>query len=324
MLSGLGLSGGLFLGWGIGANDSANIFGTAVATNSIRYKTAVTLLAVFVVIGALFEGSRLYSSYSFSESATTIEMALVCTFGAALTVLALTYLGLPGSTSQAAVGGIMGIAILTSGMGGANWGKLGGWVCCWLLNPLGSAIIAFACMKIVGPLIHRFVTNLELLNMIYKIGLIVFGCYGAYSLGANNVVVTTGPFYHAGLFGDPSLHRAAVIAAVIGSLSIGVGAITYSKKVMRTVGKGITVLDPFSALVAVLSHSLAMHFFTQLHVPVSSSQAIVGAVAGVGLSKGMRTINSKILITIILAWFLTPLVAAFISIGTAYLFGVGG
>jgi PiT family inorganic phosphate transporter len=322
LIWGTRLFSGLFLGWGIGANDSANIFGAAVATNSVRYKTATILIAIFVILGSVFEGAKLYHGYSFADTTTTMEMAFICTLGAALTVLTLTYFGLPGSTSQAAVGGVMGIAILSSGMGGANWEKLGEWACCWLLNPLGSAVVAFLCIRFVGPLIQRFVRNIGLLNMIYKTGLVVFGCYGAYSLGANNVVVTTGPFFQAGLFGDPSLHSVAVVAAAVGGVSIAIGALTYSKKVMMTVGKGITALDPFSALVAVLAHSLAMHFFTQLHVPVSSSQAIVGAVAGVGLSKGMRTVNSKMLWSIIIAWVLTPVAAAILSLLLALLFGV--
>lgn len=326
LFSGLGLTGGLFLGWGIGANDSANIFGAAVATNSVRYRTAIILISVFAIIGAVYAGSTLYKehSYKFSDDKLTMEMAVVCTFGAALTVLALTYLGLPGSTSQAAVGGIMGIAVLSSGMGGVDWARLGKFLACWLLNPLGSAIVAFIIMRYIGPLIHRLVKNIGLLNLIYKIGLIVFGSYGAYTLGANNVIVTTGPFHDAGFFGDPETWSAARIAALVGGASIAVGAITYSKKVMMTVGKGITALDPFTALVAVFSHSVAMDFFTHLHVPVSSSQAIVGAIAGVGLSKGMRTINSKMLFTILLAWVMTPVVAAILSVGLALVFGVGG
>lgn len=317
------LFGGLFLGWGIGANDSANIFGTAVATNSVRFKTAVILIAVFAILGAVYEGPYLYKGYTFSDS-VTMSSAFICTLGAALTVLVLTYLGLPSSTSQAAVGGVMGVAILSSGVAGAQWGKLGGWACCWVLNPLGAAAISFLAMRILGPLLSRSVKRITLLNMIYKAGLIVFGCYGAYTLGANNVVVTTGPFFHAGFFGGPHIHRAAVIAALVGGISIAVGAITYSRKVMMTVGKGITALDPFSALVAVLAHSIAMHIFTHLHVPVSSSQAIVGGVVGVGLSKGMRTVNAKMLSTILMAWALTPVVAAFISIGLNYGMGFIG
>jgi PiT family inorganic phosphate transporter len=288
------------------------------------------LIAIFAIVGSMVEGPKLYPGYKFADAredlgeSAKLNLAFVCTFAAALTVLGLTYLGLPVSCSQAAVGGLMGVAILSRGIGGAQWGKLGVWACCWVLNPIGAGIVAYAVVKIIGPLLNRFVRRVALLNLIYKIGLIIFGCYGAYSLGANNVVVSTGPFYQAGFFGDPSLHKAAVIAAGIGGASIALGALTYSKKVMMTVGQGITALDPFSALVAVLAHSIAMHFFTELHVPVSSSQAIVGAVAGVGLTKGMRTMNRKTLWTIFSAWLLTPFIAGTAAVFIAYVMGVRG
>ena len=321
------LFGGLFLGWGIGANDSANIFGTAVATNSVRYKTAVILIAIFAIIGAVVEGPKLYPGYRFDEGTTiTMTLAFVCTFAAALTVLGLTYLGLPVSCSQAAVGGLMGIAILGSGLGGANWVKLGGWACCWVLNPIGAAVVAFLVVKFVGALLNRWVRRIDILDRVYKTGLLVFGCYGAFTLGANNVVVSTGPFFQAGLFGDPARYQAnhaALIAAALGGASIAIGALTYSRKVMMTVGQGITLLDPFSALVAVLAHSVAMHIFTEFHVPVSSSQAIVGAVAGIGFSKGMNTMNSKTLLTIFSAWLLTPFISAAISVAIAWGMGMG-
>lgn len=312
------LLGGLFLGWGVGANNSADIFGTAVATNSIRYRTAIILIAIFVALGAIVEGPKLYHGYRFSTT-ITMTLAFAATAGAALTISILTYLSLPASASQAAVGGVMGIAIWANGMGGADWGKLVVWGCCWVLTPLASGCIAFLLMKFVGPLIQRHIKNVEILNLIYKIGFIIIGCYAAYTLGGNNVVVTTGPFFQAGLFGDPSRHWPAVIAASFGAVSISVGALTYARKVMRTVGHGITALDPFSALVAVLSHAIAIHLSTQFHIPVSSAQATVGAVAGVGFSKGMRTVNSKMLWMIFGGWVVTPLASAFLAVGLAAL-----
>lgn len=312
------LLGGLFLGWGIGANNSADIFGTAVATHSIRYKTAIILIAIFVALGAIVEGPKLYHDYHFSTT-ITMTLAFVATMSAAVTIGLLTYLSLPASASQAAVGGVMGIAIWANGMGGADWGKLGVWTCCWVLSPLAAASIAFLLMKGVGPLIRRNVRNVEFLNFIYKIGFIIIGCYAAYTLGGNNVVVTTGPFFQAGLFGDPSRYWPAVIAASFGALSISFGALTYARKVMRTVGHEITALDPFSALVAVLSHAIAIHLSTQFHIPVSSAQATVGAVAGVGFSKGMRTVNSKMLWMIFGGWVVTPLASALLAIGLAAL-----
>jgi len=160
--------------------------------------------------------------------------------------------------------------------------------------------------------LNQLIRNSLVKDRLIKIGLLVFGCYGAYALGANNVVVTTAPYYHAGMFGAMGT-KAAHWAAAIGGVSIAVGALTYSRRVMATIGKKITPLDPLSALVVVLTHSLALHLFTQVNVPVSSSQAVVGAVIGVGLCHGSNTINKTTLAKIFAGWLATPLIAAVLA-----------
>ena len=88
---------------------------------------------------------------------------------------------------------------------------------------------------------------------------------------------------------------------------------------MVTIGKKITPLDSFSALVVVLVHSLTLHFFTQLGIPVSSSHAVVGAVIGVGLLNGSETVNRKTLLKIFIGWITTPLIAGILAYSAALL-----
>jgi PiT family inorganic phosphate transporter len=82
---------------------------------------------------------------------------------------------------------------------------------------------------------------------------------------------------------------------------------------MMTVGKGIAPLDPFTAFVTVLAGGLTLHIFTQVGIPVSSSQAIVGAVVGVGMVGGIRTVSPRMLMRIGLGWLLTPVSAGLLS-----------
>jgi PiT family inorganic phosphate transporter len=96
-------------------------------------------------------------------------------------------------------------------------------------------------------------------------------------------------------------------------VSIALGVLTYSRKVMNTVGKGIVPLDPFSALVVVLAQALTLHLFTQVGVPVSSTQAVVGAVVGIGLIGDTRTINSTTLLKISVGWVITPALAGLVA-----------
>jgi PiT family inorganic phosphate transporter len=139
-----------------------------------------------------------------------------------------------------------------------------------------------------------------------RIGFYLVGIYGAYALGANNVANTTGVFFKAGMI-------SAKMAAVIGGLSIGLGVLTYSKRVMSTVGRGITQMSEFAALIAVLGQDITVHIFAWIGVPVSTSQAIVGAVIGVGFVKSSRAINLKVVAKIMLGWLSTPAAAFLIT-----------
>ena len=316
--AGYKIFGGLYLGWGIGANDSANIFGPAVATHSVRFRTAVILIAIFVIVGSIVEGPKLFDYMEFSAAAGA-NLALATTLAAALTITIITYLAIPTSTSQAAVGAFMGSAIATSGIHAVQWGKFLTMLSCWILNPIICIIISIILLKSLGYIFSRTIKNTIVRGKIIKLGLIFFGCYGAYALGANNVVVTTAPYYHAGMFGAVGERSSALWAATIGGFSIALGALTYSRRVMHTVGRKITPLDPFSALVVVLTHALALHFFTQLNVPVSSSQAVVGAVLGVGLIHGSETIDKRTIGKILLGWVITPGIATVLAFLVALL-----
>jgi PiT family inorganic phosphate transporter len=87
---------------------------------------------------------------------------------------------------------------------------------------------------------------------------------------------------------------------------------------METVGKKLVQLDPFSALVVVLALAITMHIYTIVGVPVSSSQAVVGGVLGIGIIKGVQTVNRRTLINILLAWLLTPLLSCLMALAIFY------
>ena len=89
---------------------------------------------------------------------------------------------------------------------------------------------------------------------------------------------------------------------------------------MFTVGSRLVQLDAFSALVAVMAMAATVHFYAQFGVPVSTSQAIVGAVLGIGLFKGVKTINRRIVASIFFGWLCTPLIAALVCWTTARIF----
>ena len=311
--------GGVYLGWGVGANDTANIFGPAVATDAMRYRSAVILAAVFILIGSIVEGPGLMDSVGgvagteFAVSGLNLgDLAFFSALSAALTITVLTYLSVPASTSQASIGSIMGIGIALQGLAGAEWEAFMRMFAVWVLNPLITAFVVYALYRVLAPAVNYFIRSDILYNRVFRALLVLSGSYGAYTLGASHAAITTAPFLISGVFGDPHSRAAAFRAAAVGGIGMSLGVITYSRKVMETIGRKITVLDPFSAFVCVLGSALTVHFCKVIGVPVSTSQAMVGAVTGVGLIKGARTINLQSLRFIFAGWVMTPVAGAFL------------
>ena len=286
---------GAFLGWGLGANDSANIFGTAVSSRMISYRLAVILISVFSILGAWVMGVNGVETLQ-GITILSSESAIQVTLAAAICVLIFTKLSVPISTSQALGGAIFTLAAMNGHLDSAIFVKI---ISSWIATPIGGAIISVICYHFFSLILRKLELDIYKTDRFLRVGLIVCGCYGAFSLGANNVA-------NSAMVLAMNDHIDLQLAVLLGGVFISIGAITYSRKVMLVVGRGVVKLDVFSAFIVVLSHSLTLHFFASLGVPVSSSQAIVGSIIGISLVKGLQLINFKMLTGIVLAWVLTP------------------
>jgi len=312
------LSGGVILGWALGSNDAANVFGTAVASRMIKFRTAVILSSVFIILGALLQGSEGIQTLS-GLSSQTAQSAMLVSLIAGLTVLLMTTFKLPVSTSQAVVGAILGMGLYLNPEA-VVWSKLTKVVICWVGTPIGAAIIAAVLYPVLGWLFDRLGLNLINRSIFLKAALLLSGAYGAYALGANNVANVTGVFYTTGLL--DGFENAELILVLVGGASIALGVITYSRNVMFTVGSRLVQLGAFSAFIAVLSEAITVHIYALIGVPVSTSQAIIGAVLGIGIAKSVKTIDHKILLRIFLGWITTPIIAGGICYTVAAIFAI--
>lgn len=289
----------VFFGWSLGANDAANIFGTAVSNRIIKYRTATIISAVFIVIGALLGGAKGLETIN-SVSTSNLILASISVLSAAITMTLMTYLGVPVSSSQAIVGSIVAVGLLE---GNVNWGVISKLILAWIGTPLGGMFFGFLSYKLLSIPFNK-IKSIYLGEKIILISTLIIGAYGSYSLGANNVANITGVFVkYIGI--QP--------AALLGGISIALGVLTYSYKVMMTVGTQIIELDYFSAAIAVLGESITVWIYALLGIPVSTSQAIVGAVIGAGFAKGSKLVNKKVILKIVSAWVNTPISAGIIT-----------
>ncbi|MGB9442522.1 MAG: inorganic phosphate transporter [Desulfobacterales bacterium] len=325
------MSSGLFLGWSLGANDASNVFGTAVGSKMIQFKTAAVWCSIFVILGAVISGAGASHTLGKLGSVNAIAGAFIVAFAAAASVYLMTKARYPVSTSQAIVGAIIGWNLFTGSP--TDYNSLTKIVTTWVVCPVLSALIAIAIYKVVVFLISRFKLGIFSQDILTRYGLLLVGAFGSYSLGANNIANVMGVFVPVSPFSDISFYGWFTLSSAqqlffIGAVAIAVGVFTYSKRVMATVGQGIFKLSPVAAFVVVSAHSVVLflfasqglqHFLIQLGlppiplVPVSSSQAVVGAVVGIGLLKGGRGIRWRTLGGIASSWAVSPVIAAILS-----------
>jgi len=322
---------GLFLGWSLGANDAANIFGTAVGTRMIKFRNAAIIASVFVIIGAVISGAGASHTLGKLGAVNAIAGSFTVALAAAVTVAWMTKLGLPVSTTQAIVGAIIGWNLFTGSP--TDFDSLTKIISTWVICPVLTAVFSFFMYKAAKGLLPKLNAHMLRQDAYTRVALVIIGAFGSYSLGANNIAIVMGVFVPAHPFGDLSVGNLFTLSGtqvlfLIGGLAIATGIYTYSKKVMLTVGNDIFKLNPVAALVVVLAESFVLFIFASKSlehfllshglpaiplVPVSSSQAVVGGVIGIGLAKKARGINFKVLGKIASGWVSTPLSAALLS-----------
>ncbi len=325
------LSSGLFLGWSLGANDASNVFGTAVASRMIKFRTAAVYCSVFVIIGAVVSGAGASHTLGKLGAVNAVAGAFIVAFAAAMSVYLMTVARFPVSTSQAIVGAIIGWNMFTGSI--TDMHSLTRIISTWIFCPLLAAGISMPLYLLTGKLLLRFNVHMFKLDLLTRWSLLGAGIFGSYSLGANNIANVMGVFVPVAHLADISLLGVRFTGGqqlfLLGGIAIAAGVFTFSKRVMLTVGKGIFDLSPVMAAVVVWSHSIVLFLFSSVAleswlkghglpsfplVPVSSSQAIVGAVIGIGILKGGTSIRWKTVAGITSGWVTTPIIAALISL----------
>lgn len=266
---------GLFMGWSLGTNDAANAFGTAVATRVIKYRTAVTIIAVLVVVGAFAAGANNIDkvaelAISNKVTATTAEVYAAIESGeaetlrlksaikaaiifacAGITVFIMSYLQFPVSANQSITGAIIGWGLFHANYSdpavlAVNLPQIGKFAATWVLNPLGAGIISFILVKFVNRFLAKKLLTLGGYDMIIKTGYLLAGAFASFSIGMNSSANVTALYYDAAFMQTgvaANLLTDARLMATIGGIAIAVGVLTFSKRVMMTVGGNIASIS---------------------------------------------------------------------------------
>jgi PiT family inorganic phosphate transporter len=301
---------GLAVGWSIGANDAANSLGTAVGSKVLTLRQAIVLIAIFGFLGAFLQGS--YVTKTIGKGIVPMHqlgknlalyLAMVAAFAAASWVVLATYWKMPISTSHSIVGAVAGGGLAIGAP--VKWKVLGDIFICWIFTPIGAAVLGYIFYRIFKNIFYRIIPR-RYLKVTFAALIIISGCYVAYSWGANDVANATGVIVGAGILTPTT-------SVILGGLAIVLGIMTWGYKVIETIGSEITNLLPIMAFSAQLASAINVHIYTIFGIPVSTSHSIVGAIFGVGLVRGVRVLNIRIMREIIICWLATPFISGIMS-----------
>jgi PiT family inorganic phosphate transporter len=303
-----------------GFHDTANAIATSVATRALRPGWAIVMSAVANFAGALtgLEVARTVGSGLIDtrvESQTVIAAALV---GAIIWNLITWRLGIPSSSSHALIGGLLGAAFISAGLGAWQVDTIVGRV---LLPLVASPIIGFT----VGLLLMALIFNVfrrahpARLNGVFRRLQVLSAAWMAFSHGSNDAQKTMGIMTLALVTaGVLPVFEVPLWVIITAATAISLGTAAGGWRIIKTMGSGVVKLDPVHGFAAETTAATVIFTASQFGMPVSTTHVISSAIMGVGSSDRFRTVRWGVARSIVTAWVLT-LPASATAAAIAYL-----
>ncbi|MFN0170586.1 MAG: anion permease [Bryobacteraceae bacterium] len=290
-----------------GFHDAANSIATIVATRVLSPLQAVVWAAFFNFVSAFSFGTGVATTVGagfVDLNIVTPWVILAGLIGAIAWDLLTWWLGLPTSSSHALIGGYAGAAIARSGFEALIVGKWPMTLIFIVLAPLIGLLSAYILMILVHW-IFRNATPKKMDVWFRKLQLVSAAAF-SYSHGTNDAQKTMGII--AGVLftsGYLDTFRVPVWVIFAAHAAIGLGTLSGGWRIVRTMGSRLTRLKPRSGFCAETGAAIAVLTATELHLPVSTTHAIAGSIAGVGSIHRLKAVRWGVAANIMWAWILT-------------------
>ncbi|WP_133128035.1 inorganic phosphate transporter [Legionella nagasakiensis] len=299
-----------------GFHDAANSIATIVTTGVLTPRQAVLWAAFFNFIAFMFFNLMVAKTIGHDLIDTNImntQLIFSALIGAISWNLLTWYYGLPSSSSHALVGGLAGAAIAlhgTAALKPAGFIKVAvGIFISPVIGFLMSVLIAFILLR----MLHRH--SEYTLNKAFKLFQLASSALLSLTHGGNDAQKTMGIiavllFSASWLDGTFYIPFWIVISC---HAVISLGTLAGGWRIVHTMGTKITTLNPMKGCIAETGAASIIFVSTELGIPVSTTQTVTGAVAGVGLTAGLKGTHWPVLGKIYLSWLLTIPAAGIIA-----------
>jgi len=299
-----------------GFHDAANSIATIVSTRVLKPHWAVAWAAFFNFIAFLLFPLGVAATIGKGvvvQEFVTIPIVTAGLLGAIAWDLITWWGGIPTSSSHALVGGFAGAAVAASGFKALVLGgiaKIGAFI---LVAPVMGMLIGFLIM-VATYWIFRHFTPARVGGLFRRLQLV---SAAAYSLGhgGNDAQKTMGiilaVLIAAGVLGRNDGVPFWVV--LLCHAAMGLGTMAGGWRIVKTMGQKICHLQPVHGFSAETGGAICLYIATWLHIPVSTTHTITGAIVGVGATRGLRAVRWGVAGRVVWAWILTIPASALIA-----------
>ncbi|MEA2564061.1 MAG: inorganic phosphate transporter, PiT family [Acidobacteriota bacterium] len=300
-----------------GFHDAANSIATVVSTRVLSPQKAVVWAAFFNFVAAFVLGTHVAKTIGkgmIDLAVVTQDVVLAGLLGAITWNLLTWYWGLPVSSSHALIGGYAGAAVAKAGMGSILWSGWTKTLIFIVLAPTIGMLLGFFLMVAVTWIFRRWHPS-RLDHLFRRLQLVSAGLYSL-GHGGNDAQKTMGIITGL-LVASGYLKEFAVPLWVIliSHAAIACGTMFGGWRIVKTMGTGITKLQPFGGFCAETAGAITLVGATLSGIPVSTTHTITGAIIGVGATKRLSAVKWGVAGRIVWAWVLTIPIAAAVSAG---------
>ncbi len=291
-----------------GFHDSANAIATTVYTRALPPRVAVLMSAGMNFLGALtHEGVAMTIATGLVAIDLELYVILAALVGAIIWDLFTWWKSIPSSSSHALIGSLIGATIVFTGSTEeVIWtGVLEKVVIPLFTSPIVGLALGFCIMKLVFELFANWTPHKA--NGLFHKAQICSSMFMAFSHGSNDAQKTMGiitmALVGAGLI--PSGSGIPFWVKIFCATTMALGTSVGGERIMKTVGHGVTKLEPVMGFVSETSSAIAIQIMTAIGAPVSTTQVITTSIMGAGSAKGFRKVHWGVAKDIIQAWFVT-------------------
>ena len=288
-----------------GFHDSANAVATAIATGALRPRTAVAISAVLNVIGAFLSVAvaTTIAKGIVDSAVVTLPIVFAALAGAILWNVLTWYLGLPSSSSHALIGGLVGATLAVQGHQAVRWDGLIERVAVpAVAAPLLAGLVALAGTVVTTTVAGRVQERLGQRG--YRFGQIGSACLLSLAHGTNDAQKTMGVISLA-LVAHGSKFSVPDWVIVSAALAMGLGTYAGGWRVMRTLGRRLTPVEPPQGFATEVSAATVIVASAIHGYPLSTTHVVSGGVVGSGLARRLGQIRWRLAGQMAGAWAVT-------------------